>query len=47
MENFNKLNSELEKLSFGKVLEIKDLTKHEADTLFEFYKKTYIVRGPC
>ena len=47
MGNFNKLESELNKLTFGKVLEIGNLTKQEADNLFELYKRNYIVRGPC
>ena len=46
MGNFNKLESELSKLTFGKVLEIGNLTKQEADNLFELYKRNYIVRGP-
>lgn len=47
MIEFKKLEFELNKLSFGKVIEIKDLTKKEADNLFELYRKKYIVRGPC
>ena len=46
IRNFNELESELNKLSFGKVLEIKDLTKQEADNLFDLYKRNYIIRGP-
>jgi len=42
----DKLNSELERLSFGKVLEVKKLTKSEADNLFNSYSKNYVVRGP-
>ena len=47
MIKFEKLNLELGRLPFGKVLEIKNLTKQEADNLFDLYKKDYIVRGPC
>lgn len=43
---FKKLESELKKLPFGKVVEIEDLTKQEADILSRLYGKDYIVRGP-
>ncbi len=45
-KNFNKLESELNKLAFGKVIEITGLAKPDADNLFELYKNNYIVRGP-
>jgi len=47
-KKFRNLESELKNLSFNKVLEIKDLTKQEAENLFNLYNriKNYIVRGP-
>ena len=44
---FEKLESELNTLPFGKVLEINNLTRQEANNLFDLYKRNYIVRGPC
>lgn len=47
-KKFKKLESELKNLTFNKVLEIKDLTRQEADKLLNLYTKVkdYIVRGP-
>lgn len=36
------LNLELRKLSFGKVIEIKDLTRQKSDILFDSYNEVYI-----
>ena len=46
IDRFEKLKVALKSLSFGKVLEIKCLTKGEVDKLFSSYSRDYIVRGP-
>lgn len=47
-KKFKNLEKKLRDLTFNKVLEIKDLTKQEAEKLFNLYNKIkeYIVRGP-
>ena len=42
----NRLNEELGKLTLGKVIEAKDLTKEEVNLFTERYKKDYLIRGP-
>ncbi len=46
-KNFNEtFTSELKNLAVGRVLEVKNLTKPQADELFSKYKDNYLVRGP-